>query len=91
MVRSIDRQGEVLIWCRKCFGLRTAENGTKSNELLQARASGHKGARKMLKRIQVLEDGRIPAKEARNWKIEGQKSSITREEYRKLWNEFETE
>ena len=28
---------------------------------------------KMPKRIQILEDGRVPAKEARNWKIEGQK------------------
>ena len=27
---------------------------------------------KMLKRIQVLEEGRIPAKEARNWLFEGQ-------------------
>ena len=25
---------------------------------------------KMLKRIQILEDGRVPAKEAKNWKIE---------------------
>ena len=25
---------------------------------------------KMLKRIQVLEDGRVPAKEARTWEIE---------------------
>ena len=28
---------------------------------------------KMLKRIQILEDGRGPAKEATYWKIEGQK------------------
>ena len=45
---------------------------------------------KILTRIQVLEDGRMLAKEARNWKIEGQKKRITREEYRRLWNEFET-
>ena len=44
---------------------------------------------KMLKRMQVLEDGRVPAKEARNWKIEGQKRRITRKEYRRLSNEFE--
>ena len=45
---------------------------------------------KMLQRIRILEDGRIPAKEASNWKIEGQKRRITRKEYRKMWNEFET-
>ena len=44
----------------------------------------------MLKRIRVLEDGRIPAKKARNWKIEGQKRRITRKKQRRLWNEFET-
>ena len=43
----------------------------------------------MLKRIEVLEEGRIPAKEARNWKIEGQNKTITRK-YRRLWTEFET-
>ena len=46
---------------------------------------------KMLKRIQVLEDGRVPAKEARNWKIEGQKRRITRKEYQRLLNKFEME
>ena len=35
---------------------------------------------KMLKRIQVLEDGRAPAKEARNWMIEGLKRRMTRKE-----------
>ena len=30
----------------------------------------------MLKRIQTLEDGRVPAKEAKNWKIEGQRTEL---------------
>ena len=38
----------------------------------------------MFKRIQILEDGRVPAKEARGWKIEGK----TR---RRLRNIFELE
>ena len=72
----------------KMLGLWETESGTRTDEPLQTGEGGHDG--KMLKRIQVLEDGRIPAKEARNWKIEGQKRRITRKEYRKLWNEFET-
>ena len=28
---------------------------------------------KMMKRIQILEEGRVPAKEAKNWRIEGEK------------------
>ena len=35
--------------------------------------AGTKEYGKMIKRIQVLEDGRVLAKEARNRKIEGQK------------------
>ena len=46
---------------------------------------------KMLKRIQVLEDGRVPAKEARNCRIEGEKRRITRKEYQRLLNKFEME
>ena len=42
-----------------------------------------------LERIQVLEDGSVSVKEARNWKIEGQKRRITRKEYERLLNEFE--
>ena len=44
----------------------------------------------MLTQIQILEDGRVPAKGARNWGIEGQKKKrITRKEYRRLLNKFE--
>ena len=45
----------------------------------------------MLKRIQILEDGRIPAKEATNLRIEGQKRRITRQEYQRLVNKIEME
>ena len=45
----------------------------------------------MIKRIQTLEDGRIPAKEAKYWKIEGKKRRITRKEYQRLIHGFELE
>ena len=50
---------------------------------------GTKEHGKMLKRIQILEDGRVPAKEAKDWKMEGKKRRITRKEYKRLINEFE--
>ena len=31
---------------------------------------------KMMKRIQTLEEGRVPSKEAKNWSIEGEKKRI---------------
>ena len=49
---------------------------------------GTQGYGNMLKRIQVQEDGRVPGKEARNWRIERQKRRITRTEYQRLLNKF---
>ena len=49
---------------------------------------GTKEHGKMLKRIQILKDGRVPAKQANDWKIEGQKMRVTKE-YRRLLNAFE--
>ena len=46
---------------------------------------------KMLKRIQVLDDGRVPAKEARSWRIEGQKTRITRKGHQRLLSKVEIE
>ena len=50
---------------------------------------GTKEHGKMFKRIQVLEDGRVPAKKARDWKIAGPKKRITRKESQRLLNQFE--
>ena len=44
LVRRVDRQGEVLIRCRKCSALCEAKNGTEIDELLQAAASRHERA-----------------------------------------------
>ena len=33
---------------------------------------------KIVKRIQILEEGRVPVIEAKNWRIEGEKTRITR-------------
>ena len=41
-----------------------------------------------MKRIQTLEEGRVPVKEAKKWRIEGEKKRITRKEYKRL-NNFE--
>ena len=43
MVRVMDRQGDVLIWCRKCSGCARQRMGPKIDELLQVGEGGHKG------------------------------------------------
>ena len=58
--------------------------GPKLMNCCKPEPMGTQGHGKMLKRIQVLEDGRVPAKEAQNWKIERQKRRITRKEYQRL-------
>ena len=45
--------------------------GTKMMNRCKPVHVGTKEHGKMLKRIQILEDGRVPAKEGKNWKIEG--------------------
>ena len=61
--------GEVLIWCRKCSAYARQRMGPKQMNCCKPEQMGTKDFGKMLKRIQVLEDGG----EAHNWKIEGQR------------------
>ena len=53
----------------KMLGIREAKNGTKAHKLLHA-----------VKIIQTLKEGRFPAKEAKNWKIDGEKKKNYEEE-----------
>ena len=52
---------------------------------------GTKEFSKMMKRIQILEEGRVPATDAKNWRIECEKERITRTEYKRLSSNFEME
>ena len=45
----------------------------------------------MLKRVQTLEEGRVPAKEAKIGRIKGEQKRISRMEFQKLVNKFEME
>ena len=65
--------------------------GRKLMNCCKPEPMGTRGYGHMLKRNQVLEYGRVPAKEARNWRIEGQKRVITRKEYQRLLNKFDME
>ena len=38
----------------------------------------------MVKRMQILEEGRVPAKETKNWRIEEEKKRISGKEYQRL-------
>ena len=67
LVTRVDIQGEVLIWCRKCSGNARQRMGPKFMNCCKPELVGTKEHGKMLKRIQILEDGRVPAKEANNW------------------------
>ena len=91
LVRRMDRQGEVLTWCRKCSGFAWQRMGPKLMNRFKTEQMGTKEHGKMLKRIQGVEDGTILAKEATHWKKEGQKRIITRKGYQRLLNMCEME
>ena len=59
MMRRMDRQGDVLIWCRKC-------SVSKLMSSCKREKAGTKEYGKMLERIQVLEEGRVPTKKQEN-------------------------
>ena len=81
MVRRMERQGDVVFWCRKCSGHARQRMGPKLMNYCKLEKVGTKEYGKMLKRIQILDAGRTLAKEAGNWEIEGQKTRITRKEF----------
>ena len=91
LVRRMDRQGEVMIWCRKCSGYARQRMGPKLMNCCKPEPMGIQEYGKMLKGIQVLEDGRVLAKEAGSWRVEGQKRRMTRKEYQRPLNKFEME
>ena len=76
---------------QEMLGLRETKMGPKLMNCCKPGQVGTKEDGKMFTRIQVLEDGRVPAKEAKNWKIEGQNRRITRKEYQRLFQKYEME
>ena len=91
LVRRMDRQGEVLIWCRNCSGNARQGMEPKLINCCMPEPMGTKEFGDMVKRLQTLEEGRVPAKEAKYRRIEGEKNRITRKECRRLLNNFEME
>ena len=69
MVRRVDRNGEALIWCRKCSGYARHRLGPKLTNQCTTEKLDTKEFGIMIKRILSLQEGRIPAKNARGWKI----------------------
>ena len=63
--------------------------GPKLTNKCQPEEKGRKEWSKMLRIILLLEEGKVPAKAAKDWLMEGKKVQITREEYKRLKREFE--
>ena len=89
MVRRVNRHGEVLIWCRKCSGCARQRMGPQLMNCCKLEKVGTKEDGKMLKRILTFEEGRVPAEDARGWKIEGPKRRVTGKAFKILREEFE--
>ena len=66
LVRRMDRQGEVLIRCRKCSGYARQRMRPKRTNCCRPEQMDTKEFGKMMKRIQILEEGTVPAREAKN-------------------------
>ena len=88
---SSEEWTEKEIWCRKCSGNARQRMGPKMVNCCRPEQLGTKEFGKTMKRVQTLEEGRVPVKEAKKWRMEEEKRRITREEYKRLLNNFEIE
>ena len=85
LVRRMDRQGEVLIWCRKCSGYARQKMGRKLRNCCKPEQVGTKRVRQNDEENSNSRRRRVPAKEVRNWKIERQRRRITRRDNQSLF------
>ena len=88
LVRRMDRQGEVLIWCRKCSGYARQRMGTEANELLHAGTDGHQRIWQNGENNPNTRGRESPSQ--RGKELEN-RDKHTRKEYRRLLNNFEME
>ena len=65
MWEDTTRQGEVLVWCRKCSVYARQKMGPKLMNRCKSEQVGTGEHGNMLKRIQFLEDSRTLAKEGK--------------------------
>ena len=73
LVRKIDKQGEILVRCRKCSGCARQRMGPKMMNRARLEQEGTREHGKMLNKTQFLEDGKSSCKGGKNRKNEGQK------------------
>ena len=59
--RQVDRQVEALIWCTKCSGCARQRMEPQFMDGCTPEQVGTKEHGKMLNRVQILENGRVPA------------------------------
>ena len=73
------------------FRIRQNQDGPEAREQMSAggKKAQRSGASKMLRRILLLEEGKVPAKAAKDWLVEGNKVQITREGHKRMRREFE--
>ena len=85
LVRRMDRQGEVLIWCNKVFGIREAKNRTKTNELLQTGTDGHQRIWQNDAKSPNFRGRKSPSQRGKAIvESREEKKRITRKEYKRL-------
>ena len=89
MMRRADPNGEVQVWCRKCSGYAWCRLEPTVINRCSVEKIDTKEHMKMLKRSAIPPQRRVPDRNATGWKVEGEKGRVTREECKRLREEFE--
>ena len=86
MVRRVDLDGETLVWSRTCSGYAPSRLGPKLMNRCRPESQGAKEHGNMLKIILKLEEGGVPDRSAKGWKVEGR---VKKKECKRSREDFE--
>ena len=89
MVRRVDPHGKALVWCRKCSCHARCRLGPKLMVRCRPEKMDTKEDGKMIKRILILEEGKVSDMISRGWKVDWEKKRVSRKECKRLRGEFE--
>ena len=73
-MRVVAANGETLIWCRECSGYSRYRMGHKLIIRCTPESENSKEHGRMKRRMEVLEEGRVPARRESSWKLNGKRS-----------------
>ena len=91
MVRRVGPNGEALVWCRKCSGHARCRRGLKLMDRCRPEKRDTEGYGKTVNINFKVEEGEVPHRNAKGWKLEGEKKELQGTSARGQWKNLKLE